>query len=50
MNINGQWEGELKGKVGFFPFTHIEFLSNDDEDESFNGNHNGGDEERGWGD
>lgn len=26
MNINGQWEGELKGKVGHFPFTHIEFL------------------------
>jgi hypothetical protein len=37
MNINGQWEGELNGKVGFFPFTHIEFLSNDD-DENFNGN------------
>jgi len=47
MNINGQWEGELRGKVGFFPFTHIEFLSNE-EDESFNGNLIGNDE--GWGD
>lgn len=26
MNINGQWEGELNGKVGHFPFTHVEFL------------------------
>lgn len=25
-NINGQWEGELKGKTGHFPFTHVEFL------------------------
>jgi len=25
-NINGQWEGELKGKVGHFPFTHIDFI------------------------
>jgi C-crk adapter molecule crk len=25
-NINGQWEGELKGKVGHFPFTHVEFV------------------------
>lgn len=48
MNINGQWEGELRGKVGFFPFTHIEFLSNDD-DENFNGNLIGNDDER-WGD
>ena len=24
MSINGQWEGELRGKVGHFPFTvHI---------------------------
>jgi proto-oncogene C-crk len=35
MNINGQWEGELNGKVGHFPFTHVEFNSdsNDGEDE-----------------
>ncbi|KAI9584162.1 adapter molecule Crk [Glossina fuscipes] len=26
MNINGQWEGELKGKKGHFPFTHVEFV------------------------
>nr|CAD7411330.1 unnamed protein product [Timema cristinae] len=26
MNINGQWEGELNGKVGHFPFTHVEFV------------------------
>uniref|UniRef100_T1JIX5 Adapter molecule Crk n=1 Tax=Strigamia maritima TaxID=126957 RepID=T1JIX5_STRMM len=29
MNINGQWEGELNGKVGHFPFTHVEFIDND---------------------
>lgn len=29
-NINGQWEGELNGKVGYFPFTHVEFLEDDD--------------------
>lgn len=37
MNINGQWEGELNGKVGHFPFTHVEFLdseSNDNETEN----------------
>ena len=26
MSINGQWEGELRGKVGHFPFTHVEFM------------------------
>ncbi|KAG7297129.1 hypothetical protein JYU34_020081 [Plutella xylostella] len=26
MNINGQWEGELNGKIGHFPFTYVEFL------------------------
>ncbi|XP_060537069.1 adapter molecule Crk [Cylas formicarius] len=31
-NINGQWEGELNGKIGYFPFTHVEFL--DEENES----------------
>jgi proto-oncogene C-crk len=25
-NINGQWEGELNGKVGHFPFTHVDFI------------------------
>jgi proto-oncogene C-crk len=48
MNINGQWEGELRSKIGFFPFTHIEFLSNDDDEEQgFNGNLIG-EEDRGW--
>ncbi|KAL5285216.1 CRKL.2 family protein [Megaselia abdita] len=28
-NINGQWEGELHGRIGHFPFTHIEFLQDD---------------------
>ena len=26
MSMNGQWEGELSGKVGHFPFTHVEFI------------------------
>lgn len=26
MSINGLWEGELNGKVGHFPFTHVEFI------------------------
>ena len=26
MNINGQWEGESKGKVGHFPFPFVEFI------------------------
>ncbi|XP_013789102.1 adapter molecule Crk-like [Limulus polyphemus] len=35
MNINGQWEGELRGKTGHFPFTHVEFIdSENSEDES----------------
>lgn len=28
-NINGQWEGELHGKVGHFPFTHVEFVDSE---------------------
>ncbi|XP_050730512.1 adapter molecule Crk-like isoform X2 [Eriocheir sinensis] len=35
MNINGQWEGELNGKVGHFPFTHVEFI--DSENSSVDG-------------
>lgn len=30
-NINGQWEGELNGKKGHFPFTHVEFIENENE-------------------
>jgi proto-oncogene C-crk len=26
MSMNGQWEGEFNGKVGHFPFTHVEFI------------------------
>lgn len=29
-NINGQWEGELCGKKGHFPFTHVEFIEDCD--------------------
>ena len=25
MNITGLWEGEVNGRKGFFPFTHIRF-------------------------
>lgn len=34
-NINGQWEGELNGRKGHFPFTHIEFLEDDLNVQSF---------------
>ncbi|KAF5903171.1 adapter molecule crk-like, partial [Clarias magur] len=26
INVNGQWEGECKGKKGHFPFTHVRLL------------------------
>ena len=26
MSINGQWQGEINGRVGHFPFTHVEFV------------------------
>ena len=29
MNSSGQWEGELNGKKGVFPFTHVRFLDNE---------------------
>lgn len=29
-NINGQWEGELNGKQGHFPFNYIKFLDDTD--------------------
>jgi len=32
-NINGQWEGELNGKTGHFPFTHVDFIDNENADE-----------------
>ncbi|KAG1698833.1 Adapter molecule Crk [Nymphon striatum] len=33
MNINGQWEGEIDGRVGHFPFTHVEFIDSDNPDD-----------------
>lgn len=33
MNINGQWEGEIDGKIGLFPFTHVEFIDSDNPDD-----------------
>lgn len=35
-NINGQWEGELRGKTGHFPFTHVEFIDQKDNLETAN--------------
>lgn len=29
-NINGQWEGEMNGRKGHFPFTHVEFVDDSD--------------------
>ncbi|XP_005109023.1 adapter molecule Crk [Aplysia californica] len=26
-NLNGQWEGEINGRRGIFPFTHVRFLT-----------------------
>ncbi|CAL8268133.1 unnamed protein product [Merluccius merluccius] len=35
INVNGQWEGECKGKRGHFPFTHVRLLDQQQpEDES----------------
>ncbi|XP_024249431.1 adapter molecule crk [Oncorhynchus tshawytscha] len=35
INVNGQWEGECKGKHGHFPFTHVRLLDHQhSEDES----------------
>jgi len=33
MNINGQWEGEIAGRNGHFPFTHVKFIDPDCPDE-----------------
>lgn len=34
MHLTGQWEGQLNGASGFFPFTHIKFIDEDDESDS----------------
>jgi len=31
MNVNGQWEGEVNGRQGFFPFNYIEFINEEEE-------------------
>ncbi|XP_048840491.1 adapter molecule crk-like [Brienomyrus brachyistius] len=33
INVNGQWEGECKGKRGHFPFTHVRLLDQHNPDE-----------------
>ncbi|XP_053557951.1 crk-like protein [Bombina bombina] len=33
MNINGQWEGEVNGRKGLFPFTHVKIIDPQNPDE-----------------
>lgn len=33
INVNGQWEGECKGKRGHFPFTHVRLLEQQQPDD-----------------
>lgn len=33
-NVNGQWEGEVNGKRGIFPFTHVQFIHEDETSQS----------------
>ncbi|XP_029570573.1 adapter molecule crk [Salmo trutta] len=33
INVNGQWEGECKGKRGHFPFTHVKLLDHNSPEE-----------------
>uniref|UniRef100_A0A3B4B967 Adapter molecule crk n=1 Tax=Periophthalmus magnuspinnatus TaxID=409849 RepID=A0A3B4B967_9GOBI len=33
INVNGQWEGECKGKRGHFPFTHVKLLDQHNPDD-----------------
>ncbi|KAJ8286539.1 hypothetical protein GJAV_G00040330 [Gymnothorax javanicus] len=34
MNISGQWEGEVNGRRGHFPFTHVKIIDPQNPDES----------------
>ncbi|KAG5835195.1 hypothetical protein ANANG_G00269560 [Anguilla anguilla] len=34
MNISGQWEGEVNGRRGLFPFTHVKIIDPLNPDES----------------
>lgn len=38
INVNGQWEGECKGKRGHFPFTHVRLLEQAHPDDESWGN------------
>lgn len=31
--LDGQWEGELNGKIGHFPFNHVEFIDTENPEE-----------------
>lgn len=33
MNISGQWEGEVNGRRGLFPFTHVKIIDPQNPDE-----------------
>ncbi|XP_040205198.1 crk-like protein [Rana temporaria] len=34
MNINGQWEGEVNGRKGLFPFTHVKIIDPQNPDDN----------------
>lgn len=34
INLDGQWEGEIDGKYGIFPFNHVEFIETETNDAS----------------
>lgn len=34
MNMSGQWEGEVNGRRGLFPFTHVKIIDPQHPDES----------------
>ncbi|GAB1604896.1 adapter molecule Crk-like [Argonauta hians] len=40
INANGQWEGEVNGKIGIFPFTHVEFIGEIPEEDHENNSGN----------
>ncbi len=42
-NVSGQWEGELEGRKGFFPFMYVKLLSPDELESHRAGQANGPD-------
>ena len=40
MNMNGQWEGEINGRHGHFPFTHVSIERDLQDDEANSGRDN----------